>query len=121
MRRARWGAGLAALALAATLLAARAAETYSRFGYCAPPFPPPCADNNRMTPAELSRCEADGERYVASVFAYRGCLAAETERAVREANAAIRKLRCARDPNLCAEPAPQPESKAGRAKPARPE
>lgn len=106
MRRPRARFWLAALALAASLADARAAETRSRFGYCAPPFPPPCAARAGMSPAELRRCEAEGERYVASVFVYRACLAAETERAVREANVVIRKLRCSRDPNLCAESAP---------------
>lgn len=87
----------------------------NHFGYCAPPVPPSCV--NRVADAgekKLKACEADVERYVASVFAYRGCIAAETERAVREANLTIRKMRCARDPNFCPqvqelEPQTEPE------------
>ena len=70
----------------------------------------------------LKACETDVERYVASVFAYRGCIAAETERAVREANATIRKMRCARDPAFCPqqpaelEPAPSRRRKKSKKK-----
>ena len=115
--RRRVRALLAAAALCA-LSGADAAETHSRFGFCAPPFAPPCADARAPTVAERKRCEAETERYVASVFAYRGCLAAETERAVREANATIRKVRCAKDPNLCALPEPDvdPETASPQAR-----
>ena len=108
---------MAAAALCA-LSGADAAETHSRFGFCAPPFAPPCADARAPTVAERKRCEAETERYVASVFAYRGCLAAETERAVREANATIRKMRCARDPGFCpqAPATEEPEAKPKRKK-----
>lgn len=90
-----------------------AAQAFNRFGYCAPPTPPACVETtNEASEKKLKACEADVERYVASVFAYRGCIAAETERAVREANATIRKMRCARDPNFCpqapAEAEPEP-------------
>ena len=82
--------------------AARAQTAFNRFGYCAPPTPPSCVETtNDASEKKLKACEADVERYVASVFAYRGCIAAETERAVREANATIRKMRCARDPGFC--------------------
>lgn len=92
------------LIAAAALLAtpARAQMAVNHFGYCAPPVPPSCV--NRVADAgekKLKACEEDVERYVASVFAYRGCIAAETERAVREANLTIRKMRCVRDPNFC--------------------
>ncbi|MFT4096570.1 MAG: hypothetical protein QM651_05565 [Rhodoblastus sp.] len=112
--------------LAAALAGAtptRAQMAVNHFGYCAPPTPPSCV--NAMTDAgekKLKACEQDVERYVASVFAYRGCIAAETERAVREANATIRKMRCVRDPSFCPqlpelEAEPQPEKpKPGKKK-----
>ena len=109
--------------LAATLIGAmapaKAQMAVNHFGYCAPPTPPSCV--NEMTDAgekKLKACEQDVERYVASVFAYRGCIATETERAVREANATIRKMRCARDPGFCPQaPAEvEPEAKPKRKK-----
>lgn len=98
---------------------ARAQTAFNRFGYCAPPTPPACVEQtNDASEKKLKACEADVERYVASVFAYRGCIAAETERAVREANATIRKMRCARDPGFCPQAPAQvePEEKPKRKK-----
>jgi hypothetical protein len=77
-------------------------SSVSRFDYCAPPTAPACVDAVASNSAGLKQCEADVERYTATVFAYRACLAGATERAVREANDTIRKIRCARDPGLCA-------------------
>lgn len=111
-------ATVATLALAAALgsCAAHAEKAFSRFDYCAPPYPPPCVGEARdANEAKLKACEADVERYVASVFAYRGCVAAETERAVREANATIQALRCVRSPELCPKP-PPPAPKPGKTK-----
>jgi len=110
---------LAALVCAAFAPAtARAQMSFNRFGYCAPPVPPSCVEQTQdASEKKLKACEADVERYVASVFSYRGCIAAETERAVREANATIRKMRCARDPGFCpqapaeAEPDETPKGK----------
>ena len=96
---------------------AASAELHSRFGYCAPPFAPSCVANAGRDGRSTETCEQDVERYVASVFAYRACMAIETERAVREANATIQAMRCARDPALC--PKPQPERPKGR--PAKPQ
>jgi hypothetical protein len=81
----------------------------SRFDYCAPPFTPACVGSAFRNSEELARCEADTERYVAMVFAYRNCLAAQTERVVREANETIRKMRCAHNPASC-----QPSGKGPR-------
>ena len=102
----------ACAALAATLApaASRAQTAFKHFNYCAPPTPPSCVEAvTDASEKRLKACETDVERYVASVFAYRGCIAAETERAVREANATIRKMRCARDPAFCPQSPPEPE------------
>lgn len=106
-------APMLAAAVCAFAPAPAAAQAFNRFGYCAPPTPPSCVEATAdASEKKLKACEADVERYVASVFVYRGCIAAETERAVREANATIRKMRCARDPNFCpqapAEVEPEP-------------
>ena len=92
------------------------------FGFCAAPFAPPCIDRRGQTPAQIKICEGETERYVASVFAYRGCLAVETERAVREANGAIQKMRCARNKASCAPPAEATgDAPPGRKKPGAPQ
>jgi hypothetical protein len=80
---------------------AKADAAYSRFGFCAPPVSPACIDKLKGVTGELAACEQETERYVASVFAYRACLSAEMERAVRETNEAIQKVRCERKPSLC--------------------
>ena len=112
---------LACAALAATLAPAHAQTAFKHFNYCAPPTPPSCVEAvTDASEKRLKACETDVERYVASVFAYRGCIAAETERAVREANATIRKMRCARDPAFCpqqsAEPEPAPSRRRKKSK-----
>ena len=94
---------------------AEPAELHSRFGYCAPPFAPSCVAAAGQDGRSTEPCEQQVERYVASVFAYRACMAAETERAVREANATIQSLRCARDPALCPKPQAEPQKeKSGK-------
>ncbi|HMN71636.1 MAG TPA: hypothetical protein PKA55_07175 [Rhodoblastus sp.] len=108
---------VAAAALLCVAAPARAQMAVNHFGYCAPPTPPSCV-NAVMDAGEkkLKACEQDVERYVASVFAYRGCIAAETERAVREANATIRKMRCARDPGFCPQAPEEVEPEAEKPK-----
>ncbi len=93
------------------LAASARAETqspHSRFDFCAPPLPPSCVAALSHDKRRLAECERETERYVAMVFSYRACLAAETERAVTEANDAIRKVRCARDGRFCAKDAAPP-------------
>lgn len=108
---------LVAAALLCAATPAHAQMAVNHFGYCAPPMPPSCvsavADAGEK---KLKACEQDVERYVASVFVYRGCIAAETERAVREANLTIRKMRCVRDPKFC----PQVEELEQQAEPEKP-
>ena len=90
----------ALLFAAPTCQADEAPTVYSRFGYCAAPTPPSCVDTmNRGGPS--AACRADAEAYVASVFRYRECLSAEMQRAVREANGVIDRIRCAVDRSTC--------------------
>jgi hypothetical protein len=109
---------LRAMSAALMITAASAAgygapgKVYSRFGYCAPPVSPSCIDQLKDHPDRGAACEADAGRYVASVFAYRACLSAEMERAVRETNDALRKVRCAKNPAQCAVGTTQPEPAA---------
>ena len=108
---------IAGAALFAALGPARAEMAVNHFGYCAPPTPPSCVNGVAdASEKKLKACEDDVERYVASVFAYRTCIAAETERAVREANATIRKMRCARDPAFCPQAPAEVEPEAPRPK-----
>ncbi len=79
------------------------------WGYCAPPYPPACIDALAKAPKDRADCEKTVERYVASVFVYRGCLAAETERAVREANHVLQSMKCPKDPRYCYD-LPQPNA-----------
>jgi hypothetical protein len=113
----RWRTALVLFVALAPAGPAGAAEMRSRFGYCAPPFAPPCAAAASRNGGATAACEKEVERYVASVFAYRGCLAAETERAVREANETIQALRCAKDAALC--PVPEPEAERPKGKGAK--
>lgn len=65
-------------------------------GFCAPPVKPNCVDDNRTyaNAKSAAACNQDMERFVRSVFAYRGCLNSEMERAVRETNQAIFLHKC---------------------------
>lgn len=64
--------------------------------FCAPPVQPVCIDaaGTYANPKERAACDADMQRYVRSVFAYRICLNAEMERAVRSVNIAIQHHKC---------------------------
>jgi hypothetical protein len=63
------------------------------FDYCPPPHPPGCIEES--TAGSVSEeCEENVQIYIQTVFAYRECLALETERAVRESNEAIDLWKC---------------------------
>ena len=97
-----WGR-LAVSALFVVGSACRADEAppvYSHFGYCAAPVPPACIDAMGQS-GPSAACRAEAEAYVASVFRYRECLSAEMQRAVREANGVIDRIRCAVDRSAC--------------------
>ncbi len=111
---------------------ARAQSPYSGFGFCPPPLPPKCASALSAGRGNVETCASEVESYVAFVFRYRACLAAEMERAVRQANDTIQAVKCAKDPAFCGTPdqagdpethqlgprAPAPRVKAAR-QPAR--
>lgn len=63
------------------------------FTHCAPPFRPPCIDTAE-TEKEIAACEAEMQAYIATVFKYRACIDAESQRAVRDANDAIETWKC---------------------------
>lgn len=69
--------------------------------YCAAPVPPPCVDHLKEHPGSIADCTQAMNRYVATVFTYRDCLARETERAVRESNDVIGRFRCAQKVGHC--------------------
>jgi hypothetical protein len=66
------------------------------FGFCAPPYPPRCVSNPATygSPAEIDNCQAEINRYVNSVAAYRLCQTQEIERAVRETNGTLQRWKC---------------------------
>ena len=95
MRAARLAlGGLAPLAVASAVLAAEGRTPL--LGFCAPPPRPACVDDGAAyaDPAARVRCDGDMRRFVDSVFAYRQCLNAETERVVRLTNLAIARHKC---------------------------
>ncbi|QGM47970.1 hypothetical protein H2LOC_006405 [Methylocystis heyeri] len=63
------------------------------FDYCPPPHPPGCMETTGGTKSP-TECEEDVQIYIQTVFAYRECLALETERAVRESNDVIDRWKC---------------------------
>lgn len=65
-------------------------------GFCAVPVKPDCVDaaGGYDSPRSRAACAKDMERYVKYVFAYRVCLNAEMERAVRQTNEAIARHKC---------------------------
>jgi hypothetical protein len=89
-------------------------DVYSHFGFCSAPTPPSCVKDISPGSAQIEPCQQDAERYVAAVFAYRTCLAAEMERAVREANTTIEAIRCVMGKAVCPAPAPKDQDKNAR-------
>ena len=85
------------------------------WGYCAPPYPPACVDQLSKAPKDRTSCEKEIDSYVANVFRYRGCLSAETERAVREANRVLQIMKCPRDERYCYD-LPQAGASSNRSK-----
>jgi hypothetical protein len=70
------------------------AEPFSRFGFCVAPVPPGCVHAAIRKNKQREECARLTESYVSLVFGYRNCLSAEMERAVREANEALKILKC---------------------------
>jgi len=68
-------------------------QEYGGFTHCAPPFRPPCIEVAE-TAKEIAACEMEMNAYIATVFKYRACLDAESQRAVRDANDAIEAWKC---------------------------
>ena len=77
-----------------------AAEPSPGFAYCAPPSPPNCV-GEPSKPSSPTDCEAQVQAYVASVFRFRECLDAESEREVRRANEILEQWRCKRSGKAC--------------------
>ncbi len=65
-------------------------------GFCAVPVKPDCVDTpaSYANPKARAACVRDMDHYVKYVFAYRLCLNAEMERAVRQTNETIEKHKC---------------------------
>jgi hypothetical protein len=65
-------------------------------GFCAQPVRPECVDTveTYADPGKKAACNQDMERYVKYVFAFRLCLNAEMERAVRQTNETIFRHKC---------------------------
>lgn len=114
---------LAGAVLWTNVLLARFSATDAQAGddrwgwrYCSPPYPPACVETSAKAPGKPSderlACEKAVQSYVASVFAYRVCLAGETERAVREANRVLQTLKCPEDKRYCYDLPPPASSEA---------
>jgi hypothetical protein len=80
--------------------AATAVELTPGFTYCAPPYRPPCVAET-VQGKSMSACDEEAQAYIASVFRYRECLEAESERAVREANETVEAWKCKRSRKEC--------------------
>jgi hypothetical protein len=91
------------LALATPFSSAAANEDRWSLGYCAPPYPPRCAERPPHDQNARLLCEKEAENFVTAVFRYRTCLNNEIERAVIEANRVIKTLKCERDERFCYE------------------
>lgn len=78
------------------------AEDYYSPGFtlCKIPFRPPCA-TAKLKAKQAAACEDDMQAYVLSVFRYRACQEAATERAVRDANDYIDAWKCKRGEKDC--------------------
>ncbi len=91
MTRGALGAGLL---IAANFLGSSGAdEPSSGFTLCVAPRPPDCVDAPGKSDS-IEDCERRVAAYIATVFRYRECLEAETERQVRRANETLDKLKC---------------------------
>ena len=74
------------------------------WNYCSPPVQPLCSTQvgTFATKPKREECQAEIERYVASVFRYRQCLTKEMERAVLEVNTVVERFRCRlKEKRLC--------------------
>lgn len=85
-------------------ICAARAEPYSHFGLCVAPTPPSCAHASLKKKRQRDECMKIANSYVSLVFAYRACLSAEMERAVREANETLRILKCPDSKSVCFTP-----------------
>ena len=93
---------LAAVLVSAVLAPARAAQTLadpeasSGFGFCASPVRPACVDDARTysNPSAIKRCDAETNRYLASVFKYRDCMYAQIEGVIRRTNETADLFKC---------------------------
>ena len=94
---------MAAAAVLQTLspLSPTASDDRWNLGYCAPPYPPPCARASGGGHPATAECERAVDSYVALVFRYRACLTQEMERAVFEANQAAENVKCPKDKRYC--------------------
>lgn len=82
-----------ALVLAGLYSYPAAAEPSPGFTYCVAPFPPDCVKAPVRSDSH-DECETRVQAYVASVFRFRECVEAESEREVRRANEVLDQWRC---------------------------
>ena len=75
---------------------ASASDDVYGLGYCAPPVTPICIDAEATYKSAVASgaCEIEIQRFTKDLFAYRDCLARETERAVLQTNHAIDRFKC---------------------------
>ena len=69
------------------------AEPGPGFTYCVAPYPPDCV-KKPLNSESHDDCETSVQAYVASVFRFRECIEAESEREVRRANEVLEQWRC---------------------------
>lgn len=69
------------------------AEPSPGFTFCVTPYPPDCV-KAPLTAQTHDQCEAQVQAYIASVFHFRECIEAESEREVRRANELLDQWRC---------------------------
>lgn len=93
-------AALAAAAVGVSYAQPLAAQAFRGFTYCAPPTRPACIETS-VAALAMAACDEEVQLFTKMVFRYRECLERETERAVREANAAIEAWRCRLDESKC--------------------
>jgi len=90
-----------ALALAFWLSSdAALAQTAQGFNFCAPPFPPSCVEK-AVSRKAIAACDKEVQNYIASVFHYRECLEAQTERAVFQSNQLLNAWKCKQNKEDC--------------------